>query len=510
MSADAIDSNKLPVKKHVKLFYSLDEVDDESGLRRYYKRFATLREKFSNTAVDFYYLDCKLTGVPVQVYYVNGLIVSALTKFDGQEGEDVTSIVVRLPNVPQKIKTDRTVVIRGEIVIHKDDFYVINQDREAAGLPQYDTMTDCVTDTLHSGDMQLITKYVLRFYAWEFFIHGNREMEQQKQIQYLTMFGFNTPRGQMCNTVSDMISFINEIARIRNRLPYEIDGVVIKQNDPQYRKVIGVKDGIELSKCVWRFNSGGVVGALNKIEWKVLRTGKVLPTGIIKPVNLNGVLITKISLRNIQYVKDNRIGVGAKLVLDRTGENEPVIVKILKSGKYEDVPVVCPCCGGELKYSHDNAYCTNPDCPDILEATLNFIMQSDILNYPEFNAQMIHDAVTSKTITSLADIFTTLETKSEQVSQEALDRLVLKMRSINLLDLIMMLGIPGMGRAIAGKLASEVGTVEGLIGILNNEEYFRLLAISSVVKKYFLEWYAIPEHKLFLERIDELKLPYCS
>lgn len=503
-------SSSLALSRHVRPFYSLDEVKDEQGLRKYWKRFSELRYNFSPTVVDRYYLDCKLTGVPVQLYYLKGTLVSALTKYDGKQGEDVTDAVAHLPNVPQRIKTERTVVIRGEIVIHRDDFYVLNQDRENSGLPTFDTMPDCVVDTLHSGNVKLISKYILRFYAWELFVHGAPEMAQELQIERLVMFGFNVPRGQICTGVESMISFINEIARIRNNLPYEINGVVIKQNDPEYRKAIGTKDGIELAKCVWRFNSGGVACYLTGIDWRVQRTGRLSPVGRIKPVSLNGLTITEVSLRSYMYVKDQHIGDNAKIVLDRSGENTPTIIKILKTGDYTGVPEVCPCCGEPLVIHKENAYCRNPNCSAILEATLNFVVGKEALNYSDITPEFIHAAVQSKTITSLIDIFTTLESKSKEVVQEELDRLVVLMRNINTREFIILLGIPGMGKAIASKLAMEAGTLEGLVRILNNAEYFRLLGISSVVKKNLKEWYDVPEHKKFLEDAIALKLPKCS
>lgn len=500
----------LPLSRHVRPFYSLDEVKDEQGLKRYWKRFSELRHNFSPTVVDRYYLDCKLSGVPVQLYYVKGMLVSALTKYDGAQGEDVTVAVSHLPNVPQRIRTERTVVIRGEIVIHRDDFYVLNQDRESSGLPTFDTMADCVVDTLHRGDVKLISKYILRFYAWELFVHGAPEMAQELQLEKLMVFGFNIPRGQICTSVESMVGFINEIARIRNSLPYEINGVVIKQNDPEYRKAIGTKNGVELAKCVWRFNSGGVACNLTGIEWKVQRTGRVAPVGTIKPISLNGLIISEVSLRSYRYVEDQRLGDNAKVVLDRSGENAPAIIKIIRPGDYHGVPEVCPCCGQPLTTHKENAYCTNPNCPAILEATLNFVVGEEALNYSGFTPKLIHAAVESKTVTSLIDIFTTLESKSPDVPQEDLDRLVTAMRNLNTREFIVLLGIPGMGRAIACKLAMEAGTLEGLKRILTDSEYFRLLGISSVVKKNLKEWYTVPEHQKFLDDAIALKLPKCS
>ena len=152
----------------------------------------------------------------------------------------------------------------------------------------------------------------------------------------------------------------------------------------------------------------------------------------------------------------------------------------------------------------------NPNCPAILEATLNFVVGKEALNYTDITPEFIHAAVQSKTITSLIDIFTTLESKSKEVAQDELDRLVVSMRNINTREFIILLGIPGMGKAIASKLAMEAGTLPGLVNILNNAEYFRLLGISSVVKKNLKEWYDVPEHKKFLEDAIALKLPKCS
>ena len=499
------------IVRHAIPFHSLDEVDDIEGLRSYFKRFAALRRQFSPNAVDQFYLDYKLVGVPVQVLYRKGKIILALTKHTGYTGEDITTCVANLPNVPERIRTSQNVYIRGEIVVHRADFYAVNQQREMQGELPFKTMKQCVEDTLRSGDLQLLRKRTLRFYGWELFLGGQDELTQTEQIKVLQNFGFNTPRGQLCTTVEEMMSFVNETARIRNTLPYIIDGVVVKQNDPEYRAAIGVKKGIEMAKCVWRFSDAGMSVTVDRLEWQVDRSGRLVPIARFPAVNLNGVMVDQVSLINARWVSTHHLGINSKLVIDQSGDNAPRVQEILtttKTVKYA-LPDKCPCCGSELLKAGNDLFCTNFECPDLLEASLVYLVTT-ILKYTELTPEQIHQLVASKTVTKLIDVFLPMETKTDAVSQEVLDQLVRRVRDINLLELIMLLGVPNMGKAVASKLASETCSVGAFIKFLNDEKELNFMQFNSLVKDSLRAWIADPHRLAFLKEVKKLHLPYCG
>lgn len=494
--------------KHSRPFYSLDEVHDVGELEKYYSRFAGLRRRLGGDVVNSFYLDVKLVGVPVQLLYNRSKLTLALTKYTGYEGEDVTNCVINLPNVPERIRAGSNLYIRGEIVIHRADFYAINQQLEAQGQLPFKTMKDCVEDTLRRGDIDLLRRRILRFYGWEIFVADQAEIPQTEQIKLLQQYGFNTPWGSHCESVDDMTGFINEVARNRASLPYFIDGVVVKQNDPDLRKALGVKKGIELAKCVWRFTDEGVVATVKEVEWSVDRTSRLVPYAVFDPVNVNGYVIDKVSLYNASWVETNGVGVGSKIVIDQSGNNPPHATDVLASSEVT-LPTECPCCHSPVKKVGTDLFCTNFHCPDLLRSTLTYLV-TDILHISEFSPEQINALIESKTFTKMIDFFLPQDSKTPTVSQDSLDRLVAKMKNINLLDLILLMGIPNMGRAVASKLASETCGISNFIAFLGNEKEIDFMQFSIAAKTHLKEWIKDPARRKFLKDVAKLRLTYCG
>lgn len=493
-------------------FYSLDEVTDIEGLRRYYRRFNKLRHTFPPENVDNYYLEMKLVGIPVQVLYRKGRAVLALTKYTGTTGEDITSCYIHLVNVPERIRASGDIFIRGEIVIHRAEFYAINQQREARGELPFKTMTQCVEDTLRCGDLDVLRRRIVRFYAWELLMNGKDELPHAEQIKTLRNFGFNVPGGQLCTNIEDMMSYINEVARTHDTLPYIIDGIVIKQNDPEFRMAIGVKHNIELAKCVWRFNDDGARVTIRQINWQVDRTGRLIPIAYFPTATINGHLIDHVSLINARWVEVNHLHDGVKLTIDQCGSDTPRIREVLPDVEDAETvkqPETCPCCGSKVITSGNDIFCTNFNCPDLLEESVIYLVE-ELLRSLILTRSQIHALIESKTITHLIDLFSPLISRTPSVSQETLDRLVSRVREINLLELIMLLGVPNMGKAVASKLASETCSVSRFIQFLTNEKELNFMQFNSLVKEGLRVWIKDPQRLKFLQDISKLHLPYCG
>lgn len=495
---------------HAITMFSLENVFSPTDLRRYYKRFAELRHKYSPKVVDSYYCDYKMDGLSLELIYSKGRLVTALTRGDGTKGTDVTQNAFVIANIPKFIHIKDSVSIHGEIVVHKSDFYAFNREQERKKQECFSNPRNYAAGSLRQLDPEVTRTRILRFYAWAFYPLSMKEpLPRDKQIEYLISFGFNTPGGQLCHSFEEILSFINETARIRSTLPYEIDGVVIKQNTSAYQQEIGWNRHAPLWATAWKFTANGADTVIRDITWSIGRTGKLTPVATIRPVTLNGVTINECTLYNADYVERNKVGINAQVHVIRAGDVIPKIETFLTNGKFQNIPDTCPYCSTKLSRAGVDVRCTNHGCPGSFSSFLQYIVGKDVLNIKGIGPACIEELTRTKTITSLLDLFSPIDSPNKKVPQELLDRWVSRMQSINMLELLMILGIENMGRALAMKLAAEVRTVQGFIDLFQNDLQFRSMPLNESVKKNIRKWYDDPYNKDLLQKIRDLQLVNC-
>lgn len=491
--------------KHIVRMYSLDKIYTPADLNKYYKRFSELRSK-DGKLVDTYYLDYKLDGVSLELVYINGKLTTATTRGDGKCGIDVTNQALNIVNIPHFICTRGTMVIHGEVVVHKYDFYNFNRTHNT----KISTPRHYAASSLITLDPEVIKERALKFYGWGCFPPLSSSLPRNIQIEHLNKFGFNTPVGKICSNVTEMMSFINETARIRNTLPYEIDGVVIKQNEDKYQKKLGWNEHAPLWAVAWKFTSNGAITNITDITWNVGRTGKLTPVASITPVMVNGVTISKCSLSNADIVQKNEAGKGSSVRVILAGDVIPKINTYITASKDVFIPEKCPVCDTVLERVRNDLYCPNRDCKGRLISLLTYIAGKDVLNIHWLGADTVKEMVSSGIIQAFTDLFTPMVSKSKKVSQELLDRLVKRMQSLNMMELLMILGIPHMGRALAVKLAAEVLNIDGLINLFTNRIRFESVYISDMMKETLKKWYADEYNQKLLLKLKSLPLRCCK
>lgn len=495
---------------HVLRMYSLDNVFTQDDLKRFYKRFAALRHEKGVESVDQYYLDYKVDGVAVELIYVRGRLVTAISRGDGYWGTEITQNVYTIANIPQFIRTKDTISIHGEVVVHTSDFYAYNREMEAQKKDTFASARNYAAGSLFQKDPEITRKRLLKFYAWGFFPLCKPTLPRDKQIEYLRTYGFNTPVGQICTSVNEMLSFINETARIRHTLSYEIDGMVIKQNNAEYQQTIGWNNRAPLWATAWKFTADGANTTIRAIKWQVGKSGRLTPVAQIVPVTINGVTISECSLYNADVIEKNKVGTGSKVHVIRSGDVIPKIDNFLSEGKDVSIPTTCPYCGSELNRLAAELRCTNPECTGRFISFLSFVVSRDVLNIKGIGPALITEIVTSGTLTNFLDMFTPLVSKSNKVPQELLDKLVARMQTINMMELLIILGIPNMGRAIATKLATEVITIQGFIDLMHNELRLNSIYVNENTKRNLRLWYKNPKNQKLLEKLQELHLVNCD
>lgn len=490
--------------KHPVRMYSLSKIFDVNDLRRFLKRFSTLRQDYG-ADIDNYWVDYKMDGLSCDLIYNEGKLTRALTRGDGIVGEDVTQNIFMFTNIPLRIATKQTVFVRGEVIVHRADFLQVNRAREALHLPLFSNTRNYASGSLRQIDPNITKQRKLRFYAWELIVLG-KSMYIDQQHKYLSQMGFSLPKGQLCTSAEEIMSFINETARIRNTLSYDIDGVVIKQNDPAFRKALGFNNHDPLWATAWKFAADGAETTIKSVTWQIGRTGKLTPVANIAPVAINGVTISRVTLNNLAYLQKTKLGAGAKVRVIRSGDVIPKLADIISSGTPTEIPQVCPSCGKPLTVKGSDLKCDNPDCQERLISSLTHILAPYTTDIKGIGPKFVRTAVTSGTLTKIQDLFLPTESKSPNIKQDLLDTLVTRMRSVNLRDLIMMLGIEGIGLAVSGKIAYAANSLTGLIELLEDDEKMRYLNISEAIKTNLKRWYSEPRHQTLLKDLQTYAL----
>ena len=491
---------------HHGIMYSLDNVFNTADLIRFWRRFDKLRTTMKMEDVNTFYCDYKMDGLACELVYVDGRLVLASTRGDGREGEDVTTNIMTLPDsLPKRIMTRAKIIVRGEVVVHRNDFNMINNTMKQLGRKPFADMRSYAAASLRQINPEITKQRNLRFYAYDAIIDtSNKPLTQVETIRLLKWCGFSTPKGVLCSSVDEIEAFARETYAARSKLLFNIDGIVIKQNNPACRKPIGWSKHAPLFNVAYKFAADTLETAVKSIQWKVGRTGKVTPVAVIEPSNFDGVMVTNVNLANAQFVECNKLGVGSIVSVSRSADVIPKISKVIESKNYQGLPKVCPSCGQPLILSKHDLVCGNATCQARRIANLEYIIK-DILGVKGIGEKACAELVNKGSITNLSDLFIPINNQTS-VSQDLLDIVVTKARSISLAELISMLGIPGVGLTTARKIIYEAPTLSVLVDIFKSPEKVHQLALSTQLKEAICNWYTKEESKQLMDKLLGLKI----
>lgn len=498
---DLMSSRKI---MHAKPMLSLAKMYTYDDLYNFVRRCSGVA-----SADEKFYVDYKLDGLSCELMYKNGQLCYAATRGDGYTGKNVTSVAIHIPNISTVISQPGIVYVRGEVVIHNTDFADINQILLIAEKEQYTTTRNAAAGILQREKDDTTFAKMLRFYAWEYLEFGKPTYSFEEQAEKIDQLGFSRPNGKLCNGITEVQKCIDEITQERKFLPYEIDGIVIKANNPKVQNELGANHREPFWAAAWKFNGASYPTTVTDIAWTIGRTGKFTPVVNLEPININGVEIKNVSAYNAATVVDMGLGPGAKVMIKRSGDVIPTIDKCVVKAENYSLPTECPHCHQPLSRVSVDLVCTNPDCPGILKAQLKHIVCRDVLNVRGVGDAIIDDAVDSGTISSIQDLFVPLINKSDNIKSASLIDLSIRVRNINLHELFQVLNIPNVGRVVASKVAMLTRSLDNFIAQLDSGE-FKNMTISDSAKKSIIQWYSVPRNKELLKFVAEQKLPRLS
>lgn len=426
-----------------------------------------------------YSVECKIDGLAMSLWYRNGKFDQAITRGDGLVGEDVTSNVSTISSIPQFIDTLDELEVRGEVYMPKASYVALNKQREANGEPLFANCRNAASGSMRLLDRNEVAKRGLD----GFWYHVPNALAlgydtHSDALTYLKNLGFHVNELNALATDFDQIwQIIERFSELRNDLPYDIDGVVIKVNDLHLQEELGFTVKVPRWAIAYKFPAAIEETVVEDIFCTVGRTGKITPNAKLKPVQLAGSTVSYATLHNEDMIKLKDIRVGDVVKVRKAGDIIPEVVETMldkRNGSqipYE-FPKECPVCGMPLYRFEDEAahYCVNVDCPARVVASIAHFASRDAMNIDGLGERKVEIFHEKGLLNSINDIYE-LKYHSEEIlqidkfGQKSLTNLVnaIDESKKNSLEKVLFgLGIRQVGAKQARSLAMAFKTMDNL------------------------------------------------
>ena len=495
---------------------SLLSIFQEEEMRRFYK---TCQEEPSEKAVPLVG-EPKYDGVSIEITYDGGRLVSAATRGDGTTGEDVTANVRTISEVPLRLrspggKTLEHLVVRGEVLMLKDEFAKLNREAEEQGGKVFANPRNAAAGSLRQLDPRITAGRPLRIFFWEISpSSGFRPLTQWECLELLKAMGLKTcPESRRIQSLEEAVRWHHDLEARRDRLPYEIDGAVFKVDRLADHERLGMRAANPRWAVAYKFTPRQKTTKVVEITASVGRTGAVTPVATLEPVEIGGVTVTHVSLHNQDQIDELDIRVGDTVLVERAGDVIPHVVQVIKEKragrekKYR-LPAKCPACGSEVAKPEGEAIarCTNNSCPAQVKESLKHWGSKQAVDIDGLGDKIVDQLVDRGLVRDVADLYDLAAEQvagMERMGEKSAANLVgeiAKSKGSALPRVIHGLGIRHVGRALAETLAGEFGSLEALAAA--DEARLREAPdVGPEVAASILAWMASKQNRRLLEKL---------
>lgn len=495
---------------HARPMLSLANVFNEDEIRDFDAKIK--KEGFNPEYVCEY----KIDGLSVALIYEHGELVRGVTRGDGVTGEDITHNVKTIKSIPLTLPRPIDIEVRGEIFMNKSTLKKLNEQREKDGQPLLQNVRNAAAGSIRQLDSRVTAKREL-----DNFIYYLPEPEKYgikthlEALEFMKSLGFKVnPANRLVSDITGILDFIDEITEKRNKLPYEIDGVVIKVNNIAMQEKLGYTAKYPKWATAYKFPAEEVLTKLTDIIFTVGRTGRVTPNAVLEPVIVMGSTIRRATLHNEDYVLSKHLMIGDTVAIRKAGDVIPEVVEAKferRTGKEIPFQMIheCPMCHSKLEKIADQAdyYCKNPECPKRnIESIIHYVSR-DAMNIEGLGDEIVEELYNLGFVKSITDLYS-LEDKKKAImefdgyGEKSLNKIIENIensKNNSLERLLYGLGIKEIGTKTAKLLASEFSTMDMLISA-TREELESIRDIGSITAKSVVEYFAT--HK---DLIEELK-----
>ncbi|MBS6507088.1 MAG: NAD-dependent DNA ligase LigA [Paraclostridium bifermentans] len=474
---------------------SLSNAYSDKDLKDFDKRVRELADDSVEYVVEF-----KIDGLSVGLTYKNGVFEKGATRGNGVVGEDITENLRTVKTIPLKINDTEEVVVRGEVYISKENFEKINELQEEQGLQLFANPRNLAAGTLRQLDSKLTAKRPLDIFIFNLeYIENTNLKSHSESLEYLKNLGFKVSTDyKVCSDIEGVIKHIEYWTENRSKLPFEIDGMVIKVNDLQQRDIMGYTAKSPRWAIAYKFPAEQKKTKLIDIIVEVGRTGTITPTAILEPVRLAGTTVSRATLHNEDYINEKDIKIGDTVLVQKAGDIIPQVVQVVKDDRDGNeiefkFPDKCPVCSEPTVRLEGEAAvkCINISCPAQIRRGIIHFASRDAMNIEGLGESIVGLLLDNNIIKDIADLYyikkedvISLERMGEK-SAENLIKAIEKSKQNELYRLINGLGIKYIGIKGAKVLAKNFDSLDEIINedavqLTNLEEFGDIMANSVV------------------------------
>lgn len=449
------------------------------------------------------FINPKFDGVALSIVYRDGNYITGVTRGNGIVGEAIPDVNMIINNIPTKLNSNRTIEVRGEVLICNTDLKRINKENELQSKSTYSNRRNAASGLIRHNDRAYVKECNLFFMPYDL---GDNDIKYEKYSDLyndLDNLGFNTkynlPKELYPNVIdsksgySGIYSYYGNITNIRDDVDIQLDGVVIRVNDLNLCEHLGHTNKYPLFMFAYKFLATPYTTKLIDVVYNVGRTGVVTPVAILDPIDMNGVIVKQCTLHNFNFIKDLNIKKNSDVVIIRSGDVIPKIIGCKNNGNTVDImpPTNCPSCGNTLIYDNTFYKCTNPNCKgSMIRKFINFVSREG-LNIEGLGDELIDSLVKKNLIYDFKSIFSL--TKEDLLSIDLVGDIkannilnaIEKSKDVELNKFIYSLGIPGVGSATANIIANTLGDKWHKT---NKEDYIKIDTIGELVSNNIISY----------------------
>jgi DNA ligase (NAD+) len=482
---------------------------------------ARVRKLLGREHVD-YVVEPKLDGVAVELVYEHGALTVGATRGDGLVGENVTANLRTVRSVPLTLRGDarrvpKRLEVRGEVYLPIAAFRTLNREREEAGQPVFANPRNSAAGSLKQLDSRVTAARPLALAC-----HGvgtTDGLGVKTHAELLDAFadwGLRpTPRHRLAKNLDAVAKAFADLEAVRDDLPFEVDGLVVKVNDLELQRLLGQVSRSPRWAVAWKFKPRQAVTRILRIFPSVGRTGVLTPAAELEPVAVGGVTVRNVSLHNMDEVARKDVRVGDTILLERAGDVIPYVVRVLperRTGREKrfHMPAHCPVCGGDVVRAEDEvAYrCINTACPARLKQSLRFFGSRSAMDIEGLGEKLVEQLVDRELVRDLADLYQLdeatlvgLERMGSKSAQNLLAQLERSKRT-TLPRLLVALGIRQVGEATARALAEHFGTLERMMAA-SVDELTEVRDVGPEVAAAIHQFFAERRNRALIDRLLE-------
>jgi DNA ligase (NAD+) len=519
---------------HSRPMLSLDNVNSEQELADWERR---VRTAVGNAEMSFV-CELKMDGVSLALQYEAGpagtaLLRSALTRGDGETGEDVTSNVRTIRSVPLAVSKDRlhraklpqSFEVRGEVILPDEAFLKMNRERVEQGQAPAANARNAAAGTIRTLEPNIVAQRRLDFYAYFALEKGESAFaEQWTALEALSSAGFRVNRHRKpFHTLEELLAFVAWAEGQREALGYEIDGVVIKVNQTALQRRLGYTGRAPRWAVAYKFTARSGITEVEDIAVQVGRTGKLTPVALLRPVLIGGTTVSRATLHNADEIERLGLKIGDSVLVERGGDVIPKIVAVVDDPQHPRgdrifaFPADCPVCGSEVVRDEGEAdyRCVNADCPARLKESVLHFASRKLMNIEGLGDALVVQLLERQMLTSVAGIYSLTEERLlelERIGKKTAQSLLAEIENSKKLPLnrvLFALGIRFVGERTAQLLAESFGSMDALMAA-SIEELEAVDEVGPRVAQAIQEFFAEERNRELVEKLRQAGLTFTA